>query len=124
LRSIDVFSVPTDYIESKGISLLEAMAAGVPAVQPRHGTFTEVLEATGGGMLVRAGDNRELAKALASLVLDPRARQEIGRKAAEGVRRYFTVERMARETAAVLARLAKREPLREKETLQAGVLSN
>jgi glycosyltransferase involved in cell wall biosynthesis len=124
LRSIDVFSVPTDYIESKGISLLEAMAAGVPAVQPRHGTFTEVLEATGGGMLVRAGDNRELAKALASLVLDPRARQEIGRKAAEGVRRHFTVERMARETAAVLARLAKREPLREKETLQAGVLSN
>ena len=124
LRSIDVFSVPTDYVESKGISLLEAMACGVPAVQPRHGTFTEVLGATGGGKLVRPGDNRELAEALADLVVDSRARRELGRRAAEGVRRLFTVERMARETAAVLARLAKREPLGEKETLQAGVLSN
>ncbi|MGH9389199.1 MAG: glycosyltransferase, partial [Vicinamibacteria bacterium] len=83
-----------------------------------------VLEATGGGKLVSPGDNRELAEALADLVLDSRARRELGHKAAEGVRRLFTVERMARETAAVLARLAKREPLREKETLQAGVLSN
>ncbi len=124
LRSLDIFSVPTDYVESKGISLLEAMAVGVPAVQPRHGTFTEVLEATGGGKLVRPGDNRALAEALAHLVLDERARRELGRKAAEGVRRHFTAERMARETAAVLGRLARGEPLREREAQQAGVLSN
>jgi glycosyltransferase involved in cell wall biosynthesis len=124
LRSIDIASIPTDYAESKGISLLEAMAVGVPAVQPRHGTFTEVLEATGGGKLVRPGDNRELADALEDLVLDSRARRALGRKAAEGVKRLYTVERMARETAEVLARLAKREPLREKESQQAGVMSN
>jgi glycosyltransferase involved in cell wall biosynthesis len=124
LRSIDVVSIPTDYIESKGISLLEAMAVGVPAVQPRHGTFIEVLETTGGGKLVRPGDNRELAEALADLVLDSRARRELGRNAALGVRRHYTVERMARNTAAVLERVAKREPLQEKETLQVGVLSN
>jgi glycosyltransferase involved in cell wall biosynthesis len=124
LRSLDVFSVPTDYVESKGISLLEAMACGVPAVEPRHGTFTEVLEATGGGRLVRPGDNRELAEALADLVVDAGARRGLGRRAAEGVARLYTVERMAGETARVLARLAKREPLGEKETLQAGVLSN
>ncbi len=124
LRSIDIVSIPTDYEESKGISLLEAMAVGVPAVQPRHGTFTEVLEATGGGKLVRPGDNRGLAEALEDLVLDSRARRALGRKAAEGVKRLFTVERMARETAEVLTRLTKREPLAEKESLQAGVMSN
>lgn len=124
LRSIDVISIPTDYEEPKGLSLLEAMACGVPAVQPRRGAFPEVLEATGGGKLVRAGDNRELAEALAELVVDPRARQELGRKAALGVRRHYTVERMARNTVAVLERVAKREPLQEKETLHVGALSN
>jgi glycosyltransferase involved in cell wall biosynthesis len=124
LRSIDVVSVPTDYEEPKGIFLLEAMACGVPAVQPRRGAFPEVLDATGGGRLVRAGDNRELADALADLVLDSRARLELGCKAAEGVRRHYTVEQMARNTASVLERVAKREPLQEKETLQVGVLSN
>ncbi len=124
LRSIDIVSIPTDYVESKGLSLLEAMAAGVPAVQPRHGTFTEVLETTGGGKLVRPGDNRELADALSQLVLDPRARRELGRRAAEGVRRHYGVERMARETAAVLAKLVNGEPLHDKENQQAGVLSH
>ena len=98
--------------------------AAPTAVEPRHGTFTEVLEATGGGRLVRPGDNRELAEVLADLVVDAGARRGLGRRAAEGVARLHTVERMARETALVLARLAKREPLVEKETIQAGVLSN
>ncbi len=124
LRSIDIVSIPTDYVESKGLSLLEAMAAGVPAVQPRHGTFTEVLETTGGGKLVRPGDNRELAEALGSLVVDSRARRELGRRAQEGVRRHFGVERMARETVGALEKLAKGQPLRDKENQQAGVLSH
>jgi glycosyltransferase involved in cell wall biosynthesis len=124
LRSLDVFSVPTDYVESKGISLLEAMAVGVPAVQPRHGTFTEVLEATGGGKLVRPGDNRDLAEALEELVLDQRARRELGRKAAAGVRRHYGVELMARRTASALEKIAKGEPLLEAETRREGVLSN
>jgi glycosyltransferase involved in cell wall biosynthesis len=123
LRSLDIFSVPTDYRESKGISVLEAMAIGVPVVQPRHGTFPEMLEATGGGKLVRPGDNRELAEALASLVVDSDARGALGQRGAEGVRRHFTVERMAGETASVLGRLVKHEPLREREADHAGVMS-
>jgi glycosyltransferase involved in cell wall biosynthesis len=117
-------SIPTDYVESKGLSLLEAMAAGVPAVQPRHGTFTEVLEITGGGKLVRPGDNRDLADALSTLVADPRARRELGRRAFQGVRRYFGAERMARETAAVLEKLTKGVPLQDKDNQPAGVFSH
>ncbi len=124
LRSLDIFSIPTDYRESKGISILEAMAVGVPAVQPRHGTFSEMLEATGGGKLVGPGDNRELAEALAGLVIDARARRALGRRGAEGVRRHFTVERMAGETASVLARLVNKEAFREREAAHAGVMSS
>ena len=55
LNSIHILSVPTPYKEPKGLSLLEAMANGVPVVQPRHGIFPEWIEKTGGGILVEPG---------------------------------------------------------------------
>lgn len=122
LRGLDIVSVPTDYEEPKGIFLLEAMACGVPAVQPRRGAFPELLQRTGGGRLVRAGDNRDLSEALADLVVDPRSRRELSQKAAEGVRRGHGVELMARRTVDVLEKIAKGEPLQEAQ--REGVLSN
>ena len=41
---------------------VEALAAGVPVVQPNHGAFPELLAATGGGRLVPSGDPRALAE--------------------------------------------------------------
>ncbi len=41
--------------------LLEAMACGVPVVQPRRGAFTEIVERTGGGLLVQPDDAESLA---------------------------------------------------------------
>src|SRR5262249_13314655 len=52
LQSLDVLSVPTTYPEPKGLYVLEALANGVPVVQPAHGSFPELIEATGGGLLV------------------------------------------------------------------------
>ena len=111
LQSLSLVSVPTDYEEPKGIFLLEAMAAGVPVVQPRRGAFPELLERTGGGKLVEAGNSGELAEALACLVRDAGARRELGRRAAEGVRRHYPVEMMARRSIAVFEKLVEREPL-------------
>src|SRR6185503_20548890 len=56
LGSLDVLAVPTTYKEPKGLFVLEAMAAGIPVVQPDHGAFPEVLAATGGGLLHRPED--------------------------------------------------------------------
>lgn len=42
LGSIDLFCVPTTYAEPKGLFLLEAIAAGVPYLQPNHGAFPEI----------------------------------------------------------------------------------
>ena len=64
LRSLDVLSVPATYDEPKGMFLLEAMASGVPVVQPRRGAFTEVVEKTGGGLLVAPDDAEALAEGL------------------------------------------------------------
>jgi glycosyltransferase involved in cell wall biosynthesis len=95
LHTLDVMSVPATYVEPKGMFLLEAMAAGVPVVQPRHGAFPEILEKTQGGLLVDAGDPEALADGILSLWRDPERRAAIGRAGADGVRRYYHVGLMA-----------------------------
>ena len=56
LRGIDVMSMPATYDEPKGFTLLEAMASGVPVVEPRRGALSEIVERTGGGLLVAPDD--------------------------------------------------------------------
>src|SRR5213076_471033 len=70
LRSLSIFSVPALYGEAFGLYVIEAMAAGVPVVQPRAAAFPELIEATGGGVLYEPGDVEALADALEGLLLD------------------------------------------------------
>jgi glycosyltransferase involved in cell wall biosynthesis len=104
LQSLDVLSVPTVYREPKGLYVLEALANSVPVVQPRHGSFPELIEATGGGLLVTPEDPADLARALRQLMDNPGHRGELGRKGQAAVFDRFHAERMARETADVYAR--------------------
>ncbi len=95
LRACDVFSVPTVYRESKGIYVIEAMAQGVPVVQPRHGSFPELIEATGGGILFEPDSAQALAEAIAGLMDDPVTRRRLGDQGREAARESFTDEMMA-----------------------------
>ena len=94
-HDIDVLSVPSPYHEPKGLYLLEAMACGVPVVQPNHGAFPEILGRTGGGVLSRSDAPEDVADAIYGLWKDPAAARELGRRGAEGVRNYYTVTHMA-----------------------------
>jgi glycosyltransferase involved in cell wall biosynthesis len=102
-HGIDVLSVPTTYREPKGLYVLEALANGVPVVQPRHGSFPELIEATGGGLLVEPEDPHDLARTLRQLLDNPAHRNELGSKGKEAVHSRFHAERMAAETAAIYA---------------------
>ena len=83
-----MLSVPATYDEPKGIFLLEAMASGVPVVQPRRGAFTEIVEKTGGGLLVAPDDPAALADGLYRAVAGPRAgATRSARAASQGVAR-------------------------------------
>jgi glycosyltransferase involved in cell wall biosynthesis len=104
LESLDVLSTPTVYADPKGIFVLEAMAAGVPFVQPNHGTFGEMLHRTGGGILVEPENPRSLADGLLTLIRNSQLRAELARKAYAGVRAHYTVEQMAEQTLAVFGR--------------------
>ena len=98
LRDLDVFSVPTVYREAKGLFVLEALASGVPVVQPDHGAFPELLEATGAGVLFPPEDPGALADAIQEMLSDPDRRRELGRRGSERVRKEFSAETMARRT--------------------------
>ena len=91
LRSLDVLSVPATYDEPKGMFLLESMAAGVPVVQPRRGAFTEVVEKTGGGLLVAPDDPEAVAEGLHKLWADRALSAQLANKAFDGVRAHYTI---------------------------------
>jgi glycosyltransferase involved in cell wall biosynthesis len=95
LHSFDVFSVPTTYADPKGLFLIEAMANGVPVVQPRHGAFPEIIARTGGGLMVPPEDGEALADALHTLLRDRVRAAELGAAAALGVRAHYTMDHMA-----------------------------
>ncbi|MFO0964555.1 MAG: glycosyltransferase family 4 protein [Gemmataceae bacterium] len=100
LQSLDVLSVPTVYHEPKGLYVLEAWANGVPVVQPRHGSFPELVEASGGGLLVEPGDPKALATALRDLMNQPERARDLGRRGHDAVGRRFNATVMGRETVA------------------------
>jgi len=90
-----VLSVPATYDEPKGMFLLEAMACGVPVVQPRRGGFTEIVETTGGGELVEPDNADSLAEGILRIERDPALGVRLGQSGFEKVREYYSVARMA-----------------------------
>ncbi len=101
LKNLSVFSVPESYADPKGLFLLEAMAAGIPVVQPRRGAFSEIIDATGGGMLVEPDRPEALAQGLLELWRNPARRMELGKRGYESVRELYSSKRMADAAIAV-----------------------
>lgn len=97
LRSLSVFSVPALYGEAFGLYLIEAWAAGVPVVQPRHAAFPELIEVTGGGLLCEPGSPESLADSVETLLLDPAKRASLADAGRAAVERHFTDTRMAEQ---------------------------
>lgn len=94
-HDVDVLSVPGPYREPKGLYMLEAMACGVPVVQPNYGAFPEIIAKTGGGLLAKSEAGADIADALYDVWRDPARAAEMGRKGAAGVRAHYTVGHMA-----------------------------
>ncbi|MCC6235639.1 MAG: glycosyltransferase family 4 protein [Verrucomicrobiales bacterium] len=102
LRDLTVFSVPAHYGEAFGLYLVEAMAAGVPIVQPDTGAFPEILADSGAGILCRAHDAADLSQRLEQVLVQPELAARLstaGRRAAE--ERYHS-DASARAFAALL----------------------
>ena len=101
LRTLSVLSVPTKRPEAYGMYVLEALASGVPVVAPRHGGIVELVEETGGGLLVEPNDPPALAEALAALLLDPEKARAMAERGRRAVAEKFDSRRTARDVVAV-----------------------
>ncbi len=101
LQSLSVLSVPATYGEAFGLYVIEALACGVPVVEPDHAGLAEVVRATGGGVLCAPGDASALAEALEALLRDEPRRMALGERGRAAVLTEFSAERMARDFAAV-----------------------
>lgn len=97
LKGITVFSVPALYGEAYGLYLIEAQAAGVPVVQPRHASFPELIERTAGGLLCDPGDPVSLADKIEELLLQPELARAYGSAGQRAIWEKFTMVTMAQE---------------------------
>jgi glycosyltransferase involved in cell wall biosynthesis len=94
LSSLTLFSVPATYPEAFGLYLLEALASGVPVVQPRASSFPEIITTSGGGMLVPPGDTIALATAWHELLNRPEALQSLREKGRHAAEQSYSVQAM------------------------------
>lgn len=94
LRGLTLFSVPVTYPEAFGLYLIEAMASGVPVVNPDASSFSEIAATTGGGIPVPPGDPAALARGWEHLLNDPEALRAIGERGRRGVEARYSVGAM------------------------------
>jgi glycosyltransferase involved in cell wall biosynthesis len=107
LQSLEIFSTPTVYRESKGLPALEALANAVPIVLPDHGSFPEMIADTGGGLLCRPLDPSDLADKLAELLRDPIRSTQLGLTGQRAIQDRYHAHAMAEQTRDLYRRLTK-----------------
>ncbi|MBN1506520.1 MAG: glycosyltransferase family 4 protein [Sedimentisphaerales bacterium] len=108
LRSLSVLSVPEPQPVAYGLYLLEALATGVPVVEPAIGSFPETLALTGGGVLYEPNTAEKLAEALKPLLMDPQMARRLGEQGRAGMLKAFHVERTAADMIRLLEQIVRK----------------
>ena len=104
---VDAFVLPS-LSGGMPLSLLEAMAGGVPCVATRVGGVPEVVEDGKTGLLVPPGDSLALAKGIATLLEDRMFAKQMGEAAREVVARRFSLTSMVRTYQEIYAELIRK----------------
>lgn len=95
LGAMDVFVLSSDY-EGNPLSVLEAMASGLPVVSTAVGGVPKLLDAGKEGFLVPQGDSQALAKPMNTLLKYEAARKSMGAAAASRAKKNYDVPNMVR----------------------------
>jgi glycosyltransferase involved in cell wall biosynthesis len=96
-RSVSVLSVPVLKGEAYGLYQLEALASGIPLVQPALGAFPEIISATGGGVIYEPNTPAALAAKLAMVLDDPGRLEEMSTAGRRSVEAHFDCRKLTGE---------------------------
>lgn len=106
-RELSALSVPVRQGEAFGIYLAEAMASGVPIVQPELGAFPEIAALTDGGIIYKKNTPEALAEALNTLLNNNELLHDKSHKARKNTVEYFNIEKQSRKMLAVYEEVVK-----------------
>jgi glycosyltransferase involved in cell wall biosynthesis len=102
-RSLTVLSVPAIYGEAFGLYVVEALACGVPCVEPDHAGLGELVRDMQAGLLCEVDNPASLADALVQILTQPTLRSQYAESGYAAVHREYSAERMARDFLAAVA---------------------
>jgi glycosyltransferase involved in cell wall biosynthesis len=104
LNASDLFVLSSRW-EGNPLSVMEAMAAGLPVVSTAVGGVPELVREGETGLLVPSGDAAALARALQALVDDPARREAMGKAARQHAITHFDIRHTVRQYEALYERL-------------------
>jgi glycosyltransferase involved in cell wall biosynthesis len=107
LQTLSVLSVPEKQPVAYGLYVLEALAAGVPVVEPSSGVFPELLGMTGGGVLCEPNNTEALTAAIEKLLTEPDYAGKLGKQGRDAVFEKFNIEQTAKEIVRIYGQAAK-----------------
>jgi L-malate glycosyltransferase len=102
LRARDVFVFPCESV-AFGVSLIEAMACGVPSMATSVGGIPDILEHDHNGLLFPAADDDALEEGLVRLLSDPALARRLAKAGRATVIRKFSIDCVARQHARMFA---------------------
>lgn len=94
---VSLLSVPVRNGEAFGIYLAEAMASGIPVIQPALGAFPEIVDASGGGIIYSDNTPEKLAETLRTLLPDKKKTADMSLNARKGVEEKFNIKTQAKK---------------------------
>jgi glycosyltransferase involved in cell wall biosynthesis len=107
LQASDIFVFPTES-EAFGISLIEAMACGLPVISTPVGGVKDILQDRHNGLVVAVGDFQQLYQALERLLSESTLAAELGRAARETAQRHYAVDIVMQKYIALFSQVIRR----------------
>lgn len=104
---VSVVSVPVRMGEAFGLYLVEAMASGVPVIQPALGAFPEIIGVTSGGLIYEENIPEKLALSLEKILGDKELLRKKSLAARSGTEDHFNITRQSAEMIAAYETLIK-----------------